>query len=398
VTGPAAEAQRPSLITPAFVALAVATLAFFVSGGIVLPVAPRFAAGPLAADPTGVGIAIGTFSLAALAMRPVVGWAADRFGRRPLLILGSLISVAALLLHVVAFSLPLFVAARALLGAGEAFFFVAALAAASDLAPAARRGEALSFLSLALYLGVAVGPVLGEIVLGDGRYAGVWLVAAGFALAAAGLGWLTPETSPAEQPGVAGGETRPRGRLFHPAGIFPGVLILCGTWGMGGFFAFVPFHAVALGMGGAGLPLAVFGIVVVILRIVGARLPDQFGAVRLSGSALVLSAAGLAIIGLVASPIGLVGGTALFASGVAFTFPALMAMAVGRVPATERGSVVGTASVFLDLSFGIAPVALGAVVGVAGYPGAFLAAAAVALFGSGLLVARRGTVMRTAAA
>jgi MFS family permease len=392
----ARETPRPSLITPAFVALAVATLAFFISGGIVLPVAPRFAAGPLVADPTGVGIAIGTFSLAALAMRPVVGLAADRFGRRPLLILGSLISVVALLLHLVASNLVLFVIARALLGAGEAFFFVAALAAAADLAPAARRGEALSFLSLALYLGIAIGPILGEIVLGDGRYSGVWLVAAAFALAAAGLGWLTPETAPVEEAGA--GEARKRGRLFHPAGIFPGVLILCGTWGMGGFFAFVPFHAVALGMGGAALPLAVFGVVVVVLRIVGARLPDQVGAVRLSGTALVVSAIGLAIIGLFASPLGLVAGTALFAAGTAFTFPALMAMAVSRVPATERGSVVGTASVFLDLSFGIAPVALGAVVGIGGYAAAFLVAATVALVGSGLLVARRDTVMRTVAA
>ena len=37
-----------------------------------------FAAGPLGADATGVGIAIGAFSVAALLLRPVVGWASDR--------------------------------------------------------------------------------------------------------------------------------------------------------------------------------------------------------------------------------------------------------------------------------------------------------------------------------
>ena len=75
----------PRLFTPAFAALFAAALVFFTSGNVVLPVASRFAAGPLGADATGVGISIGAFAIAALALRPVVGWASDRFGRRPLL-------------------------------------------------------------------------------------------------------------------------------------------------------------------------------------------------------------------------------------------------------------------------------------------------------------------------
>ena len=47
-------------------------------------------------------------------------------------------------------------------------------------------------------------------------------------------------------------------------------------------------------------------------------------------------------------------------------FPALMALAVARVDETERGSVVGTTSAFLDLSFGLAPAVLGVVAGASG--------------------------------
>ncbi|MEA2578977.1 MAG: hypothetical protein QOD78_2565, partial [Chloroflexota bacterium] len=63
----------PRLFTPAFAALFAAGLAFFTAGGTVLPVASRFAAGPLHADATGVGISIGAFAIAALVLRPVVG-------------------------------------------------------------------------------------------------------------------------------------------------------------------------------------------------------------------------------------------------------------------------------------------------------------------------------------
>jgi MFS family permease len=320
-------------------------------------------------------------------MRPFVGWSSDRFGRRPLLIVGSAITVGALLLHLLATTVPLFVAARSLLGVGEAFFFVASLAAAADLAPANRRGEAISFLSLSLYLGLAIGPVVGETVLRLTSYAGVWLLAAGVAAVAAGLSWITPETAPTAIPGRS---IRPdRGRLIHPAGIFPGVLIMSGIWGMGGFLAFVPLHAVNLGLEGAGPALALFAGIVVALRIFGARLPDRYGAARLSGAALAVSAVGLALLGLLPGTGGLFLGTAVLAVGVAFTFPALMALAVSRVPPEERGSVVGTASAFLDLAFGIAPASLGVIADTAGYPGAFLVSAVFAAGGSLLLTIRR---------
>jgi MFS family permease len=384
-----AQQPRPAdsrVVSPAFIALAIATLAFFVAGGIVLPVASLYAKGPLGTDAAGVGVALGSFSIAALVMRPFVGWASDRFGRRPLLIVGSAVTVVALVLHLWATTVALFIAVRALLGIGEAFFFVAALAAAADLAPANRRGEAISFLSLSLYLGLAIGPAVGETVLRLTSYTGVWILAAAVAGLAAGLSWVTPETAPAldrGQPSQAGG------RLIHPAGIFPGLLIMSGIWGMAGFLVFVPLHAKTLGLDGAGAALALFAGIVVGLRIFGAKLPDRIGAARLSGAALAVSALGLALLGLLPGIGGLFVGTSVLAVGVAFTFPALMALAVSRVPPAERGSVVGTASAFLDLAFGIAPASLGLIADTTGYAGAFLVSAIIAAAGSVLLVIRR---------
>lgn len=384
------------LVTPAFLALAAATLAFFIAGGLVLPIAPQFAKFGLGADAAGVGIAIGAFAVASLLLRPVVGWSADRFGRRPLLVGGSLLTVAALALHLVAGSLPLFVIARALLGAGEAFFFVAALAAASDIAPASRRGEALNFLSLSLYLGIAIGPPIAELIFAGGSYTTVWLASAGIALVAVGLAWFVPESAPAVLAEADG--PRPQRRLIHPAGVFPGIVIFLGLWGMAGFLTYLPLYAPSIGAGGAGLPLALYAFIVVGLRVVGARWPDRFGAARLSGGALIVSAAGLAILGLVQTPLGLFLGTVVFASGVAFTMPALLTLAVSRVVPEERGSVMGTATLFLDLVFGFAPVGLGLIADRVGYGPTFLVSALLAAFASALLLGRRATLGRRALA
>jgi MFS family permease len=379
---PAAGPDR--LLTPTFVALGAATLVFYVASGIVVTAAPLFGQQELGLSKPSVGVAIANFSVAALAMRPVVGWSTDRFGRRRALMIGAVLTIAGLLAHLVAVNFALFIVARSLLGAGEAFWLVAALAAAADLAPDGRRGESLSFLSLTLYLGLAVGPWLGESILhGSTSFATVWLVTAGVAAIALALAWFVPETTPTRADPEA---PRVKARLLHPAGIFPGIVVLLGLSGMAYYLSFLPLYARTIGLDGASLPLSEYGLIVVVLRIAGARLPDRLGAVALSGSALVGSALGLGIIALVPTLVGLLVGTALFAFGVAFIMPALLSLTVARVPPEERGTVVGTATLFLDLCFGIAPVALGAVAEVGGYSLGFLVAGLVSALGAALLV------------
>jgi MFS family permease len=376
-------AESTPLVTRSFVVLAVTALVFFVAGSVVLPVVTPFVIGPLGGDAFGAGIAFGAFAVGALVLRPVVGWAADRFGRRPLLIAGALMSIAALAVHLIVTTLALFVVARALLGIAEAFFFVAVFAAGADLAPETRRGEALNLLSLSLYVGLAIGPAIGEMVLRAGSFTAVWMVSLLLTAIAAVLALMMPETSPT----VLRREEAPaRARLFHPAAVFPGILILAGTTGMAGFLAFIPLHAASVGMDGAGFPLAIYAGLVIGLRIVFAKLPDQVGPARVSGGALIVGAVGLAILGLFPSPTGVLLGSVAFAAGVAFLMPGLLTLAVSRVSEMERGSVVGTASAFLDLAFGVAPAFLGIVAAQVGFDAVFLVGAVASALGFVLLV------------
>ncbi|MEA2612162.1 MAG: hypothetical protein QOI52_121, partial [Chloroflexota bacterium] len=192
----------------------------------------------------------------------------------------------------------------------------------------------------------------------------------------------------------ATGQRPPRTPLIHPAGFLPGFLIMTGTWGMAAYFAFLPLYTTQLGIGSAGPALAMYALIVVTLRLVFAKLPDQIGAARLSAFALVGSALGLGVLGLVASPTGVYLGTAIFATGIAFLFPALLALAVARVDENERGTVVGTTTAFVDLSFGLSPALLGLAVGTIGFGGIFVVSAIVAFGGSLLLGLLRDSLAR----
>ena len=239
-------------------------------------------------------------------------------------------------------------------------------------------------ISLSLYLGVAIGPIIGETVFAWSGYAAVWLVAAAIAAVAVGLSWLAPETLSA----ASRAEAPRNDRFIDRRGVGPGLLALCGVFGMGPFFAFLPLMTDDLEIG-ASTYFAVFAIIVVVLRVVGAKLPDRIGAARLSGSALVVSAVGMAVAGLVPTQLGLLVGTSLFAIGVAFTFPAIIAMSVIGVPAAERGVVVGTASLFVDVAFGLSPAVLGLLAQATGYPPTFLVSGVIAAIGAAWLLIRR---------
>ena len=78
---------------------------------------------------------------------------------------------------------------------------------------------------------------------------------------------------------------------------------------------------------------------------------------------------------------GLLVGTALLAIGASLLYPALLLLALGGAPESERGSVVGTFSSFFDLSQGLGSVLVGVMAAATSYQGAFALGARVRALG-----------------
>lgn len=367
-------ARRPSLLTPTFLLLTFASFGYFMAVGMQIPTIPLYVKGPLGGGDVAVGFVGGSFAFTALVLRPLAGRLADRRGRRLGVVagigLGTLISLGL----VVAKSIPALFALRLASGVAEALFFVCSAAAINDLAPDERRGEAVSLFSLALYGGLALGPLAGESVLHAAGYDAVWIASAGVGLLAFLLSLRAPETRPEDLEITAQ-------RLVHPAAIRPGSALLVSIMGFSGFMTFVPLYVRELGLSGSRYAFLLFSSIVFLVRSAGASLPDRMGLARAARTAVVLSAVGLGVIGAWRSGAGLYAGTAVYGIGIGLSFPALMSLAVGNAPKGERGSVVGTFTAFIDLGFGTGPVVLGTVAGAAGYPNSFLVGAGIAATG-----------------
>jgi MFS family permease len=371
------ETQQPDrLFTPAFITLTLSELAYFTAAGLIIGVTPFFVTGPLGSSEAGLGLVAAAFSITTLLLRPYAGRLSDRRGRRPLLVGGALLCAVVVLGHLVAASMVVLVGLRLLLGVAEAFFFVAGFAALADLAPRGRTGEALSYNSLALYLGIAFGPIVGQLLLDAGGFGWAW--AGGFVLAAAAavLALRLPETAARLEPDA------PTPPLFHRAAIGPGLALFTGVAAMSAFLLLAGPRAERIGLDGWSLTFLLFGGVVVACRIAFARLPDRVPPRVLGAAALALAAVGLSITAILPGVPALLAGSAILAVGVAFMTPALFAATFNVVPPSERGAAAGTASLFIDLGFGIGPLAAGLIAAGGGIPAAFAAAAGIAALGA----------------
>jgi MFS family permease len=369
--------QPDRVLTRPFVLTVVTEFALCMSLGMLLAVIPVYADDELGVGSFGVALAVSAVSPMLLVCQPIAGRIGDRRGRRVLIVTGGLIAAVSVALYTLADSLELLIALRVFTGIGEGLLLVGAATIVMDLAPEHRRGEALSLYSLGLWGGLALGPLVGELALGEDRFDAVWLLASGCCLTAALIGLSLPETRAGSE-----AEAVAPTRLVHPAAVGPGVVLALMVFGFASLGTFAALYARELGLDGGGTVFLTYSAVIVATRIVGRRIPDTLGPKRTSGFALVLIAAGLLVIGLWNVPLGLFAGTIVLSFGHALGFPSLMTLAVNAAPVGERSSVIGTFTAFTELGFLVGSLSLGAVASTVGYDGVFVFCALFPLLGA----------------
>jgi multidrug resistance protein len=134
---------------------------------IVLPILPFYAL-DLKGSPFAVGVITAAFSLAQILSAPFWGRISDRYGRRPVLMIGLAASAIAYVIFARADSLWLLFLSRLVQGAGGGTTGVANAYVADSVEPAGR-ARALGWLSAATSAGVMVGPVIGSFATMWGR-------------------------------------------------------------------------------------------------------------------------------------------------------------------------------------------------------------------------------------
>jgi MFS family permease len=361
--------RSPWVLTAA--GIFAATLTAFVAAGAALPVLPRFVRGPVHAGNVEVGLVIGAFSLSAIVVRPLAGHLADHRGRHPVVLAGTLLTALSGVLLLIAPSLPVVLASRLVMGAGEGLLFTAGSAWIVDLAPEDRQGQTIGLFGLSVWGGMTLGPLVGDQLLSLGGYDAVWAMMALVPLAG---GLMALRLSETRRPGAVPA----RGRLLPRAVLAPGAALSLANAGYATMAAFVVLALAHRGIGHGALVFTAYAAAVAGSRLLLGRLPDQIGARRSAVLAGLAEAAGLAIIAEAGSwPVAVAGGIVMGA-GFSMLYPALALAVVQRTGEDARGRALGGFTAFFDIGMGLGAPAAGALAALGGYGLAFWAGTAAA--------------------
>jgi MFS family permease len=371
----AADPSRPLVPRPgaAFAGVFAVTFCGLVAVGAVLPVLPRFVHGPLDAGNVAVGVVVGSYAVTGLLLRPFAGRLADQRGRKPTVLIGSILVAIGGFMYLLPLGVPGLVAARLVLGAGEGTVFTASSAWVVDLAPVERRGRVIGLYGLSVWAGLSIGPLIGELILHASGYTAVWL----FAGLAPLLGALIATRLPDPFHAVPHREEEHQALIEREA-VRPGAALALGSIGYGTMAAFVVLHLESRGVGHGAAVFGAFATMVVLTRLIGGDLPDRVGPVRVAIVAATVEAIGLTTIAVADTLPAAIAGALAMGAAFSLLYPSLSLIVVNRVSDTRRGAALGTFTAFFDAGVGFGAPLAGVAAALSSYEGAFLLAATIA--------------------
>ena len=329
-----------------------------VGGLMVLPLLP-FYAQQMGLRPRLVGLLISIFFLAQFVTAPLWGRFSDRYGRRPVLLIGMGLSAVSFAFFGLASTFWQLLVFRLIQGAGGGTTGVLN-AYISDSVPPEDRAKALGWLSAATSAGVMVGPFLGSQARHFGHSAPGYFAAVLCALNVLSAWIWLPESKKSPEPGAAEVKRRPLLQSFLDVLLHPRASVSSLIWvytiGMMAFMAMNGILALYLGQVyqiteyTVGLYYSYIGAVGVVMRaiLLGplVRRFREVGVMRLGALSLVAGLSTLPIVGTIHAErpvrllmLGLV--VILVPIGTALLFPATTALVSWRARREETGQVMG---------------------------------------------------------
>ena len=329
-----------------------------IGAALVVPILPFYAT-RYGATALLVGLLISAFSIAQLISAPTWGRMSDKYGRRPAILFGLLISTASYVVFAFAHSWQLLLISRLVQGLG-AGTIGAVSAYVADASTPEQRTKAIGWLTTVTSLGWLSGSALGSVLVTIGGERAPGLFTAGFSLIVAIF---------AARFLVESKEMRVSGTFNVPPKVTTGREAIRHVFARWGDPAprLIWIYAVAIGAfyGTAAVMPLLFqerlgitektigyivmyfaGVGVVVRAGILGRMVDWLGEPRLSRFGIVLLAAGLAMAGIARNHLLIYASFTLMPVGTAFLFPCVSGMLARIVPSNERGLYLGVQQTF----------------------------------------------------
>ncbi len=375
-----AETPPTRIVDGAFLAPATALFFFFFAFGMVLPVLPIYITDSLGGSDLAVGIVVGITAVSAVAIRPWIPAGIQRWGAARLIAACGILGAISFIFSGLIGSTAGLSGLRLIAGVSQAVIMVAALIIVSSSVSDTQQGQVVSYLSVAPYMGIGLGPVVSQPILEN--YGATWAFAAAGVVSLVATAAISPSAIRRPERDMHAPRTKPE--IYLPA-LVPGVVLMLGILGPVALSTFMPLYIGDLGSNSPQWIFLGYSAVILAARILGGRIPDRLGAMTTGVSSTLLISAGLTGIAIAPSVAVVYLALVPFGIGIALQYPGLLALVISRAPDEHRSAAISTFTMFFDIASGLGAVLIGVAAMIAGYRVAFAVCAAAALLGLILL-------------
>jgi len=326
---------------------------------MVFPLLPFYAMN-LHASPQTIGVLISSFSIAQLASAPLWGRVSDRYGRRPVLLIGLASAGIAFVVFAFANSVWLLLLSRTVQGAGGGTTGVVQAYIGDSVDPR-QRAKSLGWLSACTSAGVMIGPVIGSAAAHLGRPA-PGLIAAGLCLLnVIFAATFLPESKPKHHGGRRSNRTAVLHVLRHPGEPQPRLIWIYAV-GMAAFTSMTAVLALyfnwrfGLTEKTIGYVFVYVGALAVVMRaIILGWVVDRLGETRTMRLGAMIFATGLLLYTLPRNLLAMAFVLPLVPIGQALLFPSVTALSSHQSDPKELGQMMGVQQAFGGAARIVAP-------------------------------------------
>lgn len=382
VLPPSAPGAVDKLLTRDYALACLASIVVFTGWYFLLPTLPLYVK-DLGGKDVELGLATAVLSVSTVASRLLAGRAADKWGRKWLLVAGTFVFLVSMVAFAFTTDVLSVLLVRFLQGFGFGTMTAAGGTLVADLAPERRRGEAVGYYGMFMTIAMAIGPGVGLSLL---VYRGLpiagfqllFVLAAVLAALSLVVTLLIREPREALEPHAeSAGSPSARG-FFVPAVLPLALALLLITPTYGAVLTFLPVHAGPQQTQNVSVFFLVYALVVLVSRPAAGLLADRIGRRPVLIPATALAAIG---VGLLAMPPDLpvvVAAALCYGAGFGAIYPSILALALDRVSPRQRGSAMGLMFAAFDAGIALGTMLFALVAELAGYGATFLGASGIA--------------------
>jgi MFS family permease len=342
------------VITPDFLFANVAN--FFVSLGQQMLVATLpvyiITLGGTAAE---AGLVNGAAAITALLARPVSGYLADAWRRRPVVLLGCVFYVVANVSYLLSSTVAGLGLGRIFHGFALSNYTTAANTYIADISPPRRRAEAIGFFAATADIGMITGPAVGFAIASAFTFHELFLVSMAMAI----LALLSSLFAREHRRSMTRTAWSIRTGLISLQALPMAWMAFCIGMGIGPLNTFLSIYATTRGIQNPGFYFTAQACALLLTRTFAGRLADRRGRTIVIVPGMLVMAMGIGLLPFAAElPLFLISAV-FWGVGFGLAQPASLALLVDRAAGAQRALALSTYFMGFDIGIGFGAVALG---------------------------------------